>query len=299
MTHVAVIGVGVMGSAIAARLLDCGMEVTLHNRSRAACLPLGERGAYIADSAAEASARADFIITSLNGPAIVEQVVFGPGGVAEAATPARLLIDMSTIDPAATARMAERLARETGMKWVDAPLSGGAPAAREGRLTLMIGGDAPDVARAAPLLDRLAANRTHMGAVGSGQTVKLINQIICAAAFLSVAEAVRFAEVHGVDARLVPAALAGGRADSRIVQEFMAKMAERDYSPTGRIDNMLKDLDMVEGAALARDIPMPLTSLIADLHRTLVADGYGPCDSAAYMRLFDGHLRGSGREGTE
>jgi len=287
MMRVAVIGVGVMGGAIAARLLDGGAQLALYDRDPGACAALAGRGATVAASAAEAAARAEFVITSLNSAAIVEQAVFGPGGVAEAATPERLLVDMSSIDPAASAAMAERLRRETGMGWIDAPLSGGAPAAARGALTLMIGGAAGDVERAAPLLDRLAANRTHVGGNGAGQTVKLINQILCAGAFLTVAEAVRFAECHGVDATLVPAALAGGRADSRIMQEFMAKMARRDYSPTGRIDNMLKDLETVQAAALARRVPMPLTSLVADLHRMLVAAGSGPADSAAYMRLFD------------
>lgn len=287
MKAVAVIGVGVMGSAIAGRLLDGGVRVVLYDRAPDACAALAERGAVLAASAAEAAGQAEYVITSLNSAAIVEQAVFGEGGVRESATADRLLVDMSSIDPDATAQMADRLQRETGMKWVDAPLSGGAPAAREGALTLMIGGDAEDVRRAGPLFDRLASNYTHMGASGAGQTVKLINQILCAGAFLTVAEAVHFAERHGVDATRIPAALAGGRADSRIMQEFMGKMARRDYSPTGRIDNMLKDLDTVQAAALARHIAMPLTSLIADLHRMLVAAGLGHADSAAYMRLFD------------
>ncbi|MGE4430311.1 MAG: NAD(P)-dependent oxidoreductase [Sphingobium sp.] len=287
MKTAAVIGVGVMGSAIAGRLMDGGMRVALYDRKPEAGAALAERGAIVAASPAGAAEQADYVITSLNSAAIVEQAVFGDGGIRDVAGPDRLLVDMSSIDPTATASMADRLHRETGMKWVDAPLSGGASAAREGALTLMIGGAPEDVARAGPLFDRLASNHTHMGACGAGQTVKLINQILCAGAFLTVAEAVHFAEQHGVDAARIPAALAGGRADSRIMQEFMGKMARRDYSPTGRIDNMLKDLETVQAAALARHIAMPLTSLIADLHRMLVAGGLGSADSAAYMRLFD------------
>jgi len=183
--------------------------------------------------------------------------------------------------------MAAQLAAATGMGWVDAPLSGGAPAAVKGSLTLMVGGSSADVARAEPLLSRLSNHFTHLGGSGAGQTVKLINQILCANHFLAVAEALRFAEHHGVDATKIPAALAGGRADSRILQEFMAKMARRDFSPTGRIDNMLKDLETVQAAALAGRIPMPVTSLITDLHRLLVAGGFGAADSAEYVRLFD------------
>jgi len=284
---VGVIGIGVMGSAIAGRLLDTGATVHLYDRDPAKRAPLVERGAVAAGSAQAATAAAEFTILSLNSAAIVEQAVFGADGVAAGAATGKTLVDMSSIDAGRTAAMAQRLAAETGMAWVDAPLSGGAPAAAEGRLTLMLGGDAADVARAEPLLARLSANRTHMGASGAGQTVKLINQILCANTFLAVAEAVRFAEAHGVDATLIPAALAGGRADSRILQEYMAKMARRDFSPTGRIDNMLKDLETAQTAAQGLRVAMPLTSLLADLHRMLVAGGLGGADSAEYVRLFD------------
>lgn len=285
--QIAVIGVGVMGSAIAGRLLDNGATLHLYDRNAAQLAPLVARGAIAASSAREATTHADHVIISLNSAAIVEQAVFGPDGVAQAADAGKLLIDMSSIDAGRTASMAQRLREETGMGWVDAPLSGGAPAAAQGKLTLMVGGSAEDFARARNVLDHLSTNVTLFGPPGAGQTVKLINQILCANYFMAVAEAVRFAEAHGVDATLIPAALAGGRADSRILQEYMAKMARRDYSPTGRIDNMLKDLETVQASALATRTPLPVTSLIADLHRMAVAGGLGPADSAAYMRLFD------------
>jgi 2-hydroxy-3-oxopropionate reductase len=285
--QVAVIGVGVMGSAIAGRLLDTGAVVFVYDSAPGKCQPLLSRGAQEAASARAAAASADFVITSLNSAATVECAVFDADGIAAAATPDKLLVDMSSIDAGRTAVMAGRLAAESGMGWVDAPLSGGAPAAATGSLTLMIGGSEDDVARATPLLSRLSSNFTHLGQSGAGQTVKLINQVLCASTFLAVAEAVRFAETHGVDATRIPQALAGGRADSRILQEFMAKMARRDFSPTGRIDNMLKDLETVQAAALAQRIPMPVTSLITDLHRMLVAGGLGAADSAEYVQLFD------------
>ena len=287
MIRAAVIGVGVMGSAIAGRLLETGASVSLYDHTPGKCDGLAMRGAVIAASAREAAEPAEFVITSLNTAKVVEAAVFGPGGIAEAGDAGKLLIDMSSIDAAGTAAMAARLKAATGMGWVDAPLSGGAPAAGRGALTLMIGGDDADVACATPVLSLLSTNFTHLGGSGAGQTVKLINQILCAGNFLAVAEAVRFAEGHGVDATKIPAALAGGRADSRILQEFMAKMARRDFTPTGRIDNMLKDLETVQAAALAGRIPMPVTSLIADLHRMLVAGGLGGADSAEYVRLFD------------
>jgi 2-hydroxy-3-oxopropionate reductase len=287
MMQVAVIGIGVMGSAIAGRLLDCGDTVHLYDPVGEKCTPLAKRGARMAVSASRAAQSAQFIITCLNSADVVERAVFGPDGIATAASPDKLLIDMSSIDPERASSMSMKLLASAGMGWVDAPLSGGAPAAEKGALTLMLGGTDVDIARATPVLSKLAARYTHFGAVGAGQTVKLINQVLCANAFLAVAEAVRFAEAHGVDATRIPEALAGGRADSRILQEFMAKMARRDFSPTGRIDNMLKDLETVQVAALARRVPMPVTSLITDLHRILIAGGFGPGDTAEYMRLFD------------
>ncbi|CCA91500.1 MULTISPECIES: NAD(P)-dependent oxidoreductase [unclassified Novosphingobium] len=284
---IAVIGVGVMGSAIAGRLLETGAALTVYDRDESKCAELVARGAVLAGNARGATEAAQFVITSLNSAAIVEAAVFGEDGIAGAAGPDKVLFDMSSIDAGLTTRMAARLLRETGMEWVDAPLSGGAPAAAKGTLTLMIGGHDGAVERVRPLIDALARNATHLGGPGAGQTVKLVNQLLCANTFLAVAEAVRFAEAQGVDAARIPAALAGGRADSRILQEFMGKMAVRDFTPTGRIDNMLKDLETVQSAAMDKRLAMPLTSLAADLHRMLVAAGLGSSDSAEYVRLFD------------
>ena len=276
-----------MGSAIARRLLDTGARVQVYDLHRERTAGLAEQGADVAVSAREATSSADFVILSLNTAPIVQSAVFGEEGVARTADPSKLLIDMSSIDPAATRALAARLVEETGMGWVDAPLSGGAPAVARGALTLMMGGRETDIERARCVLSLLSDRMTRLGEVGAGQTVKLVNQILCATTFIAVAEATRFAEQLGVDATRIPAALAGGRADSRILQEFMAKMARRDFSPTGRIDNMLKDLETVQAAALDRRIALPLTGLVAELHRMLVAGGLGSADSAAYVRLFD------------
>ena len=284
---IGLVGVGVMGTAIATRLLERGHELTVRDAAPARLAPLVARGARAADTGADLAREVDYVVASLNTADIVERVVFGPDGVAAGAGSGKLLIDMSSIDPQATAVMAARLEAETGMAWVDAPLSGGAPAALEGRLTLMLGGSAAAVERARAVLTELATNITHMGPSGAGQTTKLINQVLCACNFLAVAEATRLALDGKVDARKVPSALAGGRANSRILQEFMPKMAAFDYTPTGRIDNMLKDLEAVQRYAMALRTPMPLTGLVTELHRIMVAAGLGPEDSAACMKLFD------------
>jgi 2-hydroxy-3-oxopropionate reductase len=209
-------------------------------------------------------------------------------GVTQSADKTRLLIDMSSIDPAATAEMAAQLESTTGMAWVDCPLSGGMPGALLGKLTVMAGGTEANFERARMVMQHLCANYTLMGGSGAGQTTKLVNQLFCALAFQAVAEAVKLAEAGGVDPSKIPAALAGGRADNRIMQEFMAKFAARDYAPTGRLDNMLKDLGSVQAFALKTKTPLPLTSAVTEIHRILIAMGLGPKDSAEAMRLLDG-----------
>jgi 2-hydroxy-3-oxopropionate reductase len=253
---------------------------------------LEAKGARAAGSVEEAVSRSAFCVLSLNHASIVRAVVFGEKGVAAAANADKLLIDMSSIDPADTADMAMRLRRETGMAWVDCPLSGGVPGALSGRLTIMAGGSAEDFERARVVMRHLAANYTLMGASGAGQTTKLINQLFCAVLFQAVAEAVKLAEAGGVDPAAIPAALAGGRADNRIMQEFMAKFAARDFSPTGRIDNMLKDLDSLQAFALKTKTPLPMTGSVVEIHRLLCAAGLGPKDSAEMMRLLDGFQAG-------
>jgi len=288
--RIAVIGVGIMGSAIARRLLECGHAVSVFDLDKAKVQALQAQGAHAAPTAADAAAASDFVITSLNAAAVVERALFGENGVADAPADAqRLVIDMSSIDPPSTRRLAQTLRERTGMGFVDAPLSGGAPKALLGQLTVMAGGSTEDVTRARAVMDSLCANYTHMGESGAGQTTKLVNQLLCAIGFQAVAEAVRIAEAGGVDASKLPAALAGGRADSQILREFGPKMAARDYTPTGRIDNMLKDLEAVQGFAQGQRLPLPLAGTVSELHRTFVAAGLGPEDTAAMMRQFDGY----------
>lgn len=285
---VAVVGAGIMGSAIARRLVDQGWTVSVHDLDAAKLAALVAAGARAAGSVAAAVGASRFTILSLNHADIVRAVVFGENGVLGVASPDRLLIDMSSIDPVETARMSAELRTRTGMAWVDCPLSGGAPGALAGKLTVMAGGAAEDFERAREVMADLCANYTLMGPSGAGQTTKLINQLFCAVAFEAVAEAVKLAEAGGVDPTLVPAALAGGRADSRIMQEFMVKFARRDYSPTGRIDNMLKDLDSLQAFALKTRTPLPMTAAVVEINRLLCAAGLGPRDSAEVMRLLDG-----------
>jgi 2-hydroxy-3-oxopropionate reductase len=286
--RIAVIGAGIMGTAIATRLLDKGHAVTVFDPDAQKVAALQANGAAGANSSADATAMSDYVILSLNHADIVRKAVFGERGVSASAAANKLLIDMSSIDPAATADMAAQLENTTGMAWLDCPLSGGQPGALAGKLTVMAGGSIENFERARIVMQHLCANYTLMGGSGAGQTTKLVNQLFCALAFQAVAEAVKLAEAGGVDPARIPSALAGGRADNRIMQEFMAKFAARDYAPTGRLDNMLKDLESVQAFALKTRTPLPLTSTVTELHRLMIAMGLGPKDSAEAMRLLDG-----------
>lgn len=195
----ALIGAGAMGGAIGARLVETGNTLHVFDLDKSKVDQLVAKGARAAETAAEAAAEADYVITSLNSANIVHAAVFGKDGVADGARPGTIIIDMSSIDPASTRQLAST-ASERGLRWVDSPLSGGAPKAAIGELTLMAGGDVSDVEAAHKLLRHVASNYTHMGPSGAGQTTKLINQVLCGLGFLAVAEATQLALDAGVDA---------------------------------------------------------------------------------------------------
>lgn len=284
---VALIGAGVMGNAIGTRLLQTGNDLTVFDLDQTKVDALVSKGASASVSAAAAAASADFVILSLNSANIVRAATFGDQGVVAGARPGTLIIDMSSIDPESTRALAGEAA-DHKLEWLDCPLSGGAPKAATGELTVMVGGQAEAFERSRSVMDHLCANFTLMGPSGAGQTTKLINQVLCALNFVAVAEATQLALDAGVDAAQIPRAIAGGRADSAILQEFMAKFARKDYTPTGNINNMVKDLNAVQDLARATGTSMPLTAICAEIHRVLVAAGLGDADTAVLMKYFEG-----------
>lgn len=282
--EVGVVGLGIMGTAITRRLLAAGHTVRAYDVRPEAAAAI--TGVVPVASAAEAAA-AGIVILSLNTSVIVEQAAFGDGGVVSAGPGGLLVIDMSSIDPRSTADLAGRAAGH-GAAWVDAPLSGGAPAAERGVLTLMLGGTAEAVARAKTVLDSLAARTTHLGPAGAGQLVKLVNQVLVGCGFAALAEAAALIRAAGLPPADVLAALTGGRADSALVQEFLTKFVTLDLTPTGKIANMVKDLDTARDHARSLGLPLPVTNGVAELHRWLVARGHGDADNAALMHFYAG-----------
>lgn len=268
--NIAFLGIGLMGSRQAKRLLDAGYSLTLWNRSREKAEALAPLGARVVDRAADAVRDADVVILMLENGRIVTDVLFSQG-VAEALKPGSVLVDMSSIKPAEAQDHAGHLT-ERGVHHIDAPVSGGTTGAEQGTLAIMAGGEAEMFARVEPILS-VMGRPIHVGPHGAGQLAKLANQIIVGVTIGAVAEALLLAQRGGADPAKVREALRGGFAESRILELHGQRMVERDFVTKGRSVTHLKDLDNALDAAERIDLQaLPYTALTADLFRGLIAN---------------------------
>ena len=279
-------GAGILGGAIARRLLSEGFRVGVWNRDAAKTEPLVALGAERADTPAALARERDVVLTCVTDGNAVEAIVFGADGVAAGGAPGKLLVDMSTSDAAQTRDMAARLGEACGMGWLDAPISGGAPAALEGRMAVMVGGSERDFERARPVWDALAARCTHMGPSGAGQTTKMVNQVLVSGTLAVLAEACALAERAGVDAARIPHALEGGRADSRLLQEFMPKMAQSEFSIESSIAIMMKDLAMIRSLADTLGLTLPVAASVTERFCAMIEAGKGGSDCSELVALY-------------
>jgi len=282
------IGLGLMGGPFARRLVERGYSVTAYDVDEKRIEQAAAAGAAPGASPAELATASDLVLLFVTDTKSVERAVFGDSGVASGAARGKVLIDLSTTEVDATREMAARLERETGMGWVDAPVSGGPPAAAAGTLTVMAGGADEDIARVRPIVPDIAGRFTHMGPVGAGQSAKLINQVLVGSQHALLAEAIRFAENLGLDPFRLPECLAGGYADSVMLQKLLPRMAGRAFEPpAGFARQLLKDLDMVLAMAKQTQTPLPITSEAGTLYRLLISRGHGLSDSTAILKLYD------------
>ncbi len=286
MTTVGVIGLGIMGGPMAANLVTAGFDVIGYNRGRDKVDRLVEQGGRAAADIAEAVRGSDVVLTMLPDAPDVEEVVLGKGGVLDSAADGTLLIDASTIRPDVSVRLAAA-ARARGLRAVDAPVSGGEAGAIEGTLSIMVGGDADDVAAARPILEAVGSTVVHVGPAGSGQTVKAANQLIVAGTIELVAEALVFLEAHGVDTEAAVEVLAGGLAGNRILDRKAAGMTAREFTPGFRVDLHHKDLGIVTAAAREAGVAIPLGAVVAQLMGALRAEGHGSLDHSALLLLVE------------
>jgi 3-hydroxyisobutyrate dehydrogenase-like beta-hydroxyacid dehydrogenase len=266
--NVAFLGIGLMGSRQAKRLLDAGHSLTVWNRSREKAEALSPFGARVVDTAAEAVADADVVILMLENGRIVTDVLFLQGA-AGSLRPGAVLVDMSSIKPAEAQEHAKRLA-ERGVHHIDAPVSGGTLGAEQGTLAIMAGGESDIFDRVESIL-AIMGRPVHVGPHGAGQLAKLANQIIVGVTIGAVAEALLLAQRGGADPAKVREALRGGFAESRILELHGQRMVERDFVTKGRSVTHLKDLDNALDAAERIDLDsLPYTALTADLFRGLI-----------------------------
>ena len=281
------VGVGLMGLPMVRRLLERGYPVTVHDivddRSRLA----EAAGATVAASAAEVVPDADLVLLNLPTTDAVGEAVFGAKGVASSLRPPQLLVDFSTVKVDKGRAFAARLREETGCGWIDAPVSGGPPACAAGMLTVMAGGEPAEVDRVRPLMADIAGQFTLMGPAGAGSTAKMINQLIVGCAHAVMAEAVVLAESAGIDAARVPECLAGGYADSAMLQKLYPRIVKRDFAPQGYARQLLKDLEMLSEFAAGLKAPLPMAGQALSLYRMLVHLGHSELDTAAVFKLYE------------
>ena len=281
------VGVGLMGLPMLKRLLSLGYAVTAYDIAADKTAAARAAGAQAADSPAAAARGADLLLLNLPTTAAVESALLGEGGAAAVLKAPQLVLDFSTIPPAKARELAGKLRAAGGAGWIDAPVSGGPPAAGDGTLTVMAGGEAAEIERALPLLKDVSARCTRLGPVGSGLAAKMINQLVVGIGHAMLAEAIVLAEGAGLDATQLPQALAGGLADSNLMQRFYPRMVKRAFAPQGYVRQLLKDLEMVHEFAATTKSPTPMTAQALSLFRMLAHLGYTELDSTALIKLYD------------
>lgn len=276
---VAFIGLGTMGRPMAERLVRSGEDLRCH-RIKEPSRYLVDLGAKEAATALEAASEADFVVQMLPDTPQVEEVLFGAEGVVASLKPGAVVIDMSSISPVATRDFAAKVGK-AGAHYLDAPVSGGEIGAREGTLSIMVGGADEIFQKALPLLQKMGKNITHVGDVGSGQVCKVANQIIVALTIEAVAEAFVLAEHAGVDLSKLRNALLGGFAQSRILEVHGQRMIDGTFNPGFALKLHRKDLNLATDAAKSLQIALPNTAATAQLMNSALAQGLGDKDHSA------------------
>jgi len=281
------IGMGLMGVPMSLRLLRAGHEVTVWNRSPDKTAFLEEEGARVAASVQELVTCSDFLMLCISDTQAVQEVISGPQGISRYARPGQVLVDFSSIDPAVTVSLAKDLYQQCGTDWVDAPVSGGVAGAESGQLVVMAGGDEAVIDRLRPVLSAVSQRVTRMGPVGSGQVTKICNQMLVSCNVLVMAEVMALAEQAGVASDCIPAALAGGFADSLPLQLTGPRMASREFDPVKwHVKTLLKDLDMANALASGVSSSVPMTGLAAELMRQHASRGNRDRDPATLVELY-------------
>ena len=280
------VGLGIMGAFMAGNLLEAGHELVVHNRTRTKAERLAQRGARAADSPREVAEGSDVIITMLPGPPQVEEVVAGDGGLLEGAREGSLIIDMSTSSPILAQELA-RAARNKAVGMLDAPVSGGDVGARDGTLSIMVGGEEDDFERARPLFRVMGETVVHVGGVGAGQVVKACNQIVVALVIEAIAEALVLGSKAGVAPDRVVEVLSGGLASNKVLEVKGEKFLSHEFAPGGKVEYHRKDLGIALEAGREYEVTLPVAAFVDQMFGVLEAKGRGGWDHSALLTLLE------------
>ena len=280
------IGLGIMGGGMARNLLGKGHPLTVWNRTAERSTALAEAGADVAGSPADLAGRCDLVLICVSDTPDVEAVVRGEGGVLEGLQPGTLVVDHSTISPHVTRELAAEV-EAAGGRWLDAPVSGGSEGAARGTLSIMVGGAGEDLTRARPYLEAFGTTITHVGGIGAGQMVKIVNQILVVGNQLAASEALLFAAAAGLDLEATIAAVEGGAAGSWMLANRGPQMVVRDWRPGFTIDLQQKDLRLALEAADRLGVPLPGTGLVFQMYRALQHRGLGAEGNHALVKALE------------
>ena len=286
MLKIGYIGLGLMGKSIARNILKAGFPLIVHNRSRAAVDELVLEGAVAANSAMEVAQQVDIIFTNLPDSPDVVQVVLGPSGILEGAHPGLIFVDNSTIKPAAARTIAQILA-EKGVFALDAPVSGGDIGAKNGILTVMVGGDAAALEKVMPVFQAMGKTVTHVGEAGAGQVAKAANQIMVAAQMVAMAELLIFSQKAGVDPQKVVNAIKGGAAQCWTLDVKPPRLFAGNRTPGFKAFMQAKDLNIVLESAREYGVPLPGTAENAQLFNAMLQMGMGELDNSAVIGVLE------------
>ena len=285
-TRVGFIGLGIMGKPMAKNLIKAGFPLVVHNRSKASVEELAKAGAASAGSPKEVASQVDVIITMLPNSPDVELVALGTNGLHEGVKKGQLFIDMSTINPIVSQKIAKDFGA-LGVAMVDAPVSGGEKGAIDAALSIMAGGEPQDFERALPVFQALGKTITHMGPLGAGGFTKLANQIIVAINLTAIGEALVFGAKAGVDPQKMIRALSGGLAGSKCLEMKSEKILSGDFAPGFKVDLHSKDLGLIHEAARSVGAPIPTAAFVEQLFAALRVKGRGGFDHSGVITLFE------------
>jgi 3-hydroxyisobutyrate dehydrogenase len=280
------VGLGIMGAPMAGRLLAAGNRLSVFNRTADRCGPLVAAGARAASTPAAAAEGADLVISIVTDSPDAKEVLLGARGAAQGANAGTLFVDMSTIAPEAAREIGSQLGQR-GLRFLDAPVTGGDVGAREGTLSILVGGEASDLERARPALEVLGKRITHCGPVGAGQTVKACNQVLCAMNMVGIVEALHLAKANGIDLSTMLGALGPGAGGSWALEKLGPRIAGGDFAPGFMIRLIQKDLRIVQSIAKSVGLPLEGTALAQSYFADNESHGEGALGTQAMFKALE------------